>query len=426
MTIIHFIKGFETNNSQQIFLKEILADSEAAGMSSYILLASSKTGKPACPTDRLYKMPEGLWLVLKGHKRFNEIINAVKPDIVHIHSTWGVMPWLIYKWARELRIPIVLSPHKSMMEWNFRHNYLFSKLPQFLFMQRNMLKNSSAIHCITAQEYEQMKQLSWLPVKKSTKPYNKNLVQVLATKASPGNVSHSSICQQMKELYTKVVDSNPFCLMSDSDRELENMLIALGVAVTNGVQSENIYLPVPDISDKLKNITAREWRLIQLHSLDQGVANLVDSAAQELLPDVGILNYDGVDRFGERKEVAFLETAHARIRVSRMKNLADSYRQYETEKKICVMMLNTKYLYAKGLLTRRNLADLYAAFRYSKYDEYVLEEMLHEIGIYKFTSRILYILHMSMNLEEGFVPIVMTNDRTTKGIAKKFFKSNIQ
>ena len=69
---------------------------------------------------------------------------------------------------------------------------------------------------------------------------------------------------------------------------------------------------------------------------------------------------------------------------------------------------------------------MYAVLRFENYNEYVLNNMLDEIGMKKFFRRILAVLKRSMLLEEGFMATDVNTDRTEKHIEAKLFKSNIQ
>ena len=76
-------------------------------------------------------------------------------------------------------------------------------------------------------------------------------------------------------------------------------------------------------------------------------------------------------------------------------------------------------------MTRRNLSDLYLYARFEDYNEYVLEEMLSDLGILEFSSRILTLLVHSMFLEKGHVPVKLSREKDLCKMQKQLFKSNI-
>lgn len=425
MTILHFIPNLEDNTFPVMFLRELI-DGGTDRLSSHIITMKKGASFGDANDVQVDVISPSSFLTLSGYKQFKEIVDRVKPDIVHLHTLWGITSWKMFRWAEEARIPIVVSPYKSIMKWNYGMHYLTSKLPQLLLMQHGMIKRASAIHAITKQEYDSLKTFSWHPEMRSSAPWNDKCALVeLSTRQPDGNCDTARLAREMYDLYRKVVDSNPFLLMSEEDRKVEDMLIALGASITENVDSADIFLDAKKIRVNADKLTDEQWRRIQLHCSDQGVLQLAIKAIEALALPLAPLDINNIRRFTENTELPYLETAHAHIKVSRMRQLSSDYSRYESERKLCVMLLNTKYLYNKRKLSRRNFVDLYIAIRFGLYNEYVLENMLDEIDMRKFGSRIFYILHKFMLLEEGFVPFEMITDRETKNIINNLFKSNV-
>ncbi len=425
MTILHFIPSLEDNTYPVMFLRELI-DGGKNGLSSHIITMKKGVALSNSNDAHVDVMPPATFFTASGHKKFKAIVDKIKPDVVHIHSLWGVFQWKMFRWAEEARIPIVISPYKSLMEWNYGTHYLTSKLPQLFLMQYGMIKRASAIHVITTQEYNSVKAMSWHPhIKNSTSWNDKCTLVSLSTRQPDGSCDTARMASEMYDLYRKVVDSNPFLLMSEDDRKVEDVLLALGVSVSENVHSMDVFLDIKNIRNKVEKLTDEHWRRIQLHCSDQGVLQLAIKAVEKLALPLTALDVNNIDRFTKNIELPYLETAHAHIKVARMHQLSNDYDRYEAERQLCVMLLNTKYLYKKGKLSRRNLADLYIAIRFGQYNEYVLENMLDEIDMCKFSSRMFYVLHKFMLLEEGFVPFDMVSDRETKKIINNLFKSNV-
>lgn len=138
------------------------------------------------------------------------------------------------------------------------------------------------------------------------------------------------------------------------------------------------------------------------------------------------IDIDRIERYRFLREKSYLDTSQPQIHRARMHQVSEDYERNETEQRLCIMLLNAKSLYDKGKLSRRNLADLYLSFRYETYDEYVLESMLDDLGIKQFTARILSVLEKTLLLDEGYIPIETINDRTTRRINRKLYKSDVQ
>ena len=426
MNILHYIPTTDKKSLQALFLKEMI-EGERDGMTSHIVTMEKGGEEQAPSSSDIDKLSPYSLMTISGHRQFKKIVDKIKPDVVHIHALWGLAAWLVFRWAEEERLPIVVSPYKALMKWNYGRRYALSKLPQLLFMQHYMLTRAAAIHAVTRQEFDTLYHVSWHPDVKSEKPWNDRIALVEYSKElADGHVDTERVGEEMSVLYRKVIDSNPFLLMNDEDREVENMLLAYGTSLDSGVPMSEVFLDGDGIKDKVTKLSPEHWRRILLHCADQGILQQVVGATERLGVEIATPDVQGISRFRIEKELPFLETANPRIKVARMHQLDEDYTSYEAERTLCVMLLNTKYLYAKRILSRRNLADLYAAIRFGQYNEYMLENMLDEIGMKNFASRIFYILYKSMNLEEGFIPFDMLCDRRTKNIIKILFKSNMQ
>lgn len=426
MTILHYVPKIDKNTFPCELLTE-MADGGMDGVSSHIMTSGAGDASGEYAGMPVHRLSPYAFYSVGGRRKFAKIAERVRPDVVHVHSLWDFSSWIVFKWAEELRLPIVLSPYKGLMEWNFRHHYALSKFPRLMLAQRYMLIHASALHAVTRQELGALRSVSWHPALKTDKPLNGRLCLVALSKAVDGaSPDTARVAAEMKALYRKVIDSNPFLVMSAADREAENMLLAYGTALMNDVDDDRIFLDKETIRNHLAELSPESWRRILLHSSDQGILAHVSRAAGELLPEMRIPDVGGIDRFCKPAELPFLEAANPRVKVARMHQLENDYSRYEKECRLCVMLLNTRHLYAEGKLSRRNLASLYAAVRFEEYNDYVLENMLEEIGMKKFSSRVFYILHEFMMLEEGFMPFGMTCDRRTRQMIRKLFKSNIQ
>lgn len=425
MTVLHYISDPDAGSLSHLFLKEM----QKGGDDSLVAHVMS-----ACPEDSLaeggnttvHAVTPGKWLTVAGHRQFRAVVGEVKPDVIHIHSFWDTSAWLVSRWAKKERIPVVVSVYRQLMDWNYLHRYAQSKLPRYVAMQRAMLKDAFAIHAVSEQEAERIRQVAWIPAWKASKPLNEKIAVVRFAANTGDGPDYRRLAAEMQRLYRKVVDSNPFLLMTAEDRLTENGLLALGASMAADVPAERIYLDMGDLKDRAERLTPEEWRRMQLHAADQGVLQPVAKAYASLRPEGELLDVDAVDRFGKRAPLQFLETMRTKDKVARMKQLAGDYARYETERKLCVMFVNMRRLVRHRQASRRNITDLYLVLRYEEYNDYVLENMLDEIGMLKFARRMLYVLKRSMNLEEGYMPFGMACDRKAKNIMRTLFKSNIQ
>lgn len=420
MNILHFINDSDPDGLSFSFLNDLLEGNDGI-MSNYILAFPNAVNYMNVPNERVKILSKHIWKLHKNRKRFRGIIESEKIDIIHIHSLSNIWAWIVFRWAMEERRPVVLSTYKYFFDWNFSHRYLSIKLPAMLFAFRKMLKGTVAIHAVTEQEKVKMNRLPFVGESLDNK-----IVFIPSSSMSGSGIDCTIVSSMMVNLYRQVADSKPFWLMTDDDIRIENSLLQYGACLAD---SDKYGMKLSDafgrISEELHNLPKEDHRRIQLHCYDQGVLPLFAIAVQSWNPDYKILDPDKIARFTKPQKIEYLETTRAWIRVSRTKQMFDSYPQSRVEKKICIMLLNVKHLIDKRKLSRKNLADLYSVLRFEEYDEYKLESMLDDIGMKKFASRIFCVMNATMNLSEGFIPFEMKNDRKTKNILINLFKSDV-
>lgn len=422
MTILHFLQDKDPASLSCQFLSKVVAGA-GNGSASHVILSTTALPAALFHEDvRRYVLP----MSLKARNRFKDLVRDIHPDVVHIHAINGISSWLISRWARAMRIPVVVSPYKKLMRWNLSHHYLLCRLPKLLLFERPMLRRASALHAITEQEGMSLITQSLHPLFSSSSPWQENICSIPLNLSDEPFSNQHRIALSAHRLYRKVADSNPFMLMSDTDRSTENLILSYGAAVSENIQQERISVSREQVLQCINSLSDEQWRIIQLHCHDQGVLPVLQTVARRLVPLRQLLEVNSVERFHIEINNVYLETANPHIKKASMGQLADDYSRYPVELKICVMMLNTKHLLFNGQLSRRNLLDLYLTLSYERYNDYLLEEMLQELGMRKFCARILFVLHTSLGLLPGYMPMEMLSDRKARRITKKLFKSNIQ
>lgn len=400
------------------FLRDLAKDAAADGQIVYAITTDNNTGN--IPGLKAWRLKGN------GHSREDRLtitkaVEETHPDIIHIHSMWGIAAREVYRQAKGRRIPFVVSTHKELMEWNISYRRLTRKLPAQILYQRAMLRDAAALHLVSEQERQKIKDNPSLTGYDNAQDAEAKCCVIPRDRAGQRQAS-----QLMRRFYRKVADSNPFMLMTAAEREAENMLLAYGVAIAAAENGGKIFISKETADRCLANLSEEGWRRVQLHADSQGVLQPVARAMAQLQPEREMTDTQTVERFGKPRELPFLETARASIRVARTKQMCEEFQHYAEEKKLCIMALNLKHLIDTGKVSRRNMADFYQEVRFANYNEYKLEEMLDDVGMVKSFKRMIAILQRSMMLEEGFTPIEPLYDRAAKKTERKLFKSNVQ
>ena len=86
--------------------------------------------------------------------------NITRFDLVHVHEIWHHAGYAAYKAARKHRIPFVITPHGELGERHLRHKAWKKRIYMKLILDR-ILRNSSAIHAITAAERDRIGKLGY-------------------------------------------------------------------------------------------------------------------------------------------------------------------------------------------------------------------------------------------------------------------------
>lgn len=430
MNVFHYIPYMDSdvNSPEHASLDELLrADVPDAVNTVMTCGSSSQFFSSYNLGGRLAIIKSLFWFALFGKKRFKRILRQSEAEIVYIHSVCDFTSMLVTRWASSCRVPVLVSPDKALMPWHTAHYGFLGRIMKMSIARSIMKSDTAFIHAGSKQEMSVvLKRFSSPFFNAFSKSDERITVITPVRKDDDGCEDVSRFSTSYHTLYRKIVDSNPFWLMSKADREAENCLLALGCGIMSGRVPSETFLPVEDIRNGITKLSDEHWRRIQLHSFDQDVYGHIRIARKALLDDAEEWDVTAVDRISRSVKHVPLENTVAHIRSSRMHQVAEDYERHEKEKQLCVMMLNVKYLYSRNLLTRRHLADLYVAVRFEEYDEYVLESMLDDLNVLKFTARVIAVLSQSMCLGEGYHPVASLDDREARRMKRKLFKSNIE
>ena len=125
-------------------------------------------------------------------RQWMALLDAVRPDIVHINCCWMPQCALVQKWSRQwqlsivnYQLSIVLTPHGMLEPWIVKRHYWTKKVPAILLYQKWAVKNADMIIATAEEERRHIEDLGW-----------KNRVAVL-----PNGINADSI--KMKSTWKK-------------------------------------------------------------------------------------------------------------------------------------------------------------------------------------------------------------------------------
>lgn len=145
------------------------------GVSSYLQLLSHDLGRLVelhiiChPTKDELTLEHCIIHYIKGSirhplrmkKQFYQLLDEIKPDVVHVNGCWMLQcSWTIF-WAKSKNYPVILSPHGMLEPWDIKKNYWTKKLPALILYQKKSVKISNLIIATSESEKQNLLSLGY-------------------------------------------------------------------------------------------------------------------------------------------------------------------------------------------------------------------------------------------------------------------------
>ncbi|MBR1402081.1 MAG: hypothetical protein IJ562_11000 [Prevotella sp.] len=359
--------------------------------------------------------------IAENYSDFKQKAEKLKPEIIHIHACWNLSAYRVQHWASTHGKVVVLSLHKKMHRWHVSNNLFLHKLPLLIIYQRKAIKDADAVLSTTSTELRRMEKIGW-------NPRNTIIKNALLC----GTITSDEMARQLCCLYQKVIDSNSFRLMTPADRELENKMLRESLYP----QQNNADIQ-PNLADEMQPNHADDAQLrkILIHSRNEGVLGNIEEGAHHLgiaLPAISdSIRENTIDLFPNRlpKNTKPIEREKLIVKSRRKKtalsNIMADEKPTETERQICLMLVNIEQEMRHKTLSRKHLTELFQAIRFTEYDEDMVLRMFKQLRIRKFAARMLQIMKEMYGLEVGFMPISPINDKKTGNIRKQLLHINI-
>ena len=91
---------------------------------------------------------------------FEEVVQRVEPDIVHLHGIWSVALHRCAVTCRRLGIKYVIAPRGMLEPWSLRQKWLKKRIARWLYQDRD-LKSAAALHATAESEAAQFRRLGF-------------------------------------------------------------------------------------------------------------------------------------------------------------------------------------------------------------------------------------------------------------------------
>ena len=102
------------------------------------------------------------WLPWSSCKaEFVRLLEAVKPDIVHVNCCWTPLCSRVTFWAKSRGYKVVYTPHGMLEPWILSRHYWTRKLPAIWLYQRRAIRWADRLHATAESEKKNLLRLGW-------------------------------------------------------------------------------------------------------------------------------------------------------------------------------------------------------------------------------------------------------------------------
>ena len=150
MKILHVISSVSRNSGGPArSVQGLVAGLNAAGVEAW-LMTIKRGDKP---------WVGGVTHFVNG-KPFENVLQRVKPDIVHLHGLWSLELHRCAAICRRWHVPYVIAPRGMLEPWSLQQKWLKKRIARWLYQDRD-LKCAAALHATAESEAEQFRKLGF-------------------------------------------------------------------------------------------------------------------------------------------------------------------------------------------------------------------------------------------------------------------------
>ncbi len=159
MKVIHYIPTIDRNWGGTTAYMQLLAN-ELGKLTELHIFTHASENPVAIQNCQIHNLPS--WKHLGAMKReFIQQIKAIQPDVFHVNGCWTPGCALTQKWAQEMDIKVVLTPHGMLEPWILARHYWTRKVPALLLYQKAAIKKADYLHATADSEKENLLKLGY-------------------------------------------------------------------------------------------------------------------------------------------------------------------------------------------------------------------------------------------------------------------------
>lgn len=159
MKVIHYIPTIDRNWGGTTAYIQLLAN-KLGKLTELHIFTHASENPVEIKNCQIHNLPS--WKHIGTMKReFTRLVNNICPDVFHVNGCWTPGCALTQKWAQNMGIKVVLTPHGMLEPWIMARHYWTRKVPALLLYQKAAVRNADYLHATANSEKENLLRLGY-------------------------------------------------------------------------------------------------------------------------------------------------------------------------------------------------------------------------------------------------------------------------
>lgn len=159
MKVIHYIPTIDRNWGGTSAYMQLLAN-ELGKLTELHIFTHASENPVEIRDCQIHNLATIIHLT-EFKRQFQFLIKEIQPDVFHVNGCWTPGCALTQKWAQEMDIKVVLTPHGMLEPWILARHYWTRKVPALLLYQKAAVKKANCLHATADSEKENLLKLGY-------------------------------------------------------------------------------------------------------------------------------------------------------------------------------------------------------------------------------------------------------------------------
>uniref|UniRef100_UPI004029BFE3 glycosyltransferase n=1 Tax=Prevotella sp. TaxID=59823 RepID=UPI004029BFE3 len=160
MKIIHYIPSLDRTWGGTSTYMQVLAKPLGKLAEVHIMTHASENPLPM-ENCNVHDIPHYRPFSMSWRKTVGDLLDVIKPDIVHVNCCWTPDCAMIQRLAQKRGYKVVLTPHGMLEPWIIKRHYWTRKVPALLLYQKAAVRKADCIQSTAESERDNLLKLGY-------------------------------------------------------------------------------------------------------------------------------------------------------------------------------------------------------------------------------------------------------------------------